>query len=226
MRIGRALGIIACAATSLGYGVLSPSVAGLINGRQFIAARGPYMDYAPLSALTPLDKMFCAEVQPVLRSNGAIVTTTSIMETRIFGHHMMEASTTDSLATPRFESHMTIYRCGFPFISGESTHWFVVDRTAPNPIAYSGQARFTAIRVPVLGPVPMVVLPPLIWRGALLNSMCFAAAYAALLWGLPWLRRRIRTLRGRCVGCGYTSQEGRACPECGLGHAMSGRTMS
>jgi hypothetical protein len=215
----RALSVIACAVLSLGYGLASPSVAGMVTGRAFLAARGPYMDYAPLSALPLIEEMFRAEVQPVLATNGATAAHTSIMETRVFGHHMMEGDSADSLATPRFQSVMNIYRLGVPFLSGESTQWYVVDRTAPNLVTYGGRGQRgrIAIPVPFLGPVPLLLFPDLIWRGVILNALSFAAIYSVVVWGVPWVRRRILSLRGRCIRCGYTTQSEGVCPECGLG---------
>lgn len=73
-----------------------------------------------------------------------------------------------------------------------------------------------AIRGDILPLIP--ALP-----GFLTDTALFTAAWAALLIGLPALRRRSRTRRRRCLACNYDMQghpNSAPCPECGTPHLI------
>jgi hypothetical protein len=67
---------------------------------------------------------------------------------------------------------------------------------------------------------PVVPLHP-IWRGLLLDALCYAGALWALHWMLTRPRRFVlevsRLKRGCCIACGYDLgfEFTRGCPECG-----------
>lgn len=63
-----------------------------------------------------------------------------------------------------------------------------------------------------------------LWLGLTADSTLYGALWAALLVGVPWSRRFIRSHRGQCARCGY-DRAGLAidaqCPECGGAPARS-----
>jgi hypothetical protein len=71
--------------------------------------------------------------------------------------------------------------------------------------------------VEALGGTFMGVPNQVLWRGALLNVMLYAAAWFAVLSGVRTAHRALRHRRGLCPNCGYSRESlGRgACPECG-----------
>ncbi|MEX2220074.1 MAG: hypothetical protein WD749_15085 [Phycisphaerales bacterium] len=61
-----------------------------------------------------------------------------------------------------------------------------------------------------------------IWRGFLLDTGVYAAAWLGVLLLIRWrpLRCAARARRGQCAACGYDRAglaAGAACPECGAG---------
>ncbi len=64
-----------------------------------------------------------------------------------------------------------------------------------------------------------IALPYLpIWPGLLANTAIFAAPWAVILFGIPFVRYIIRRARNRCTRCGYSLHglpAGSPCPECG-----------
>jgi hypothetical protein len=69
-------------------------------------------------------------------------------------------------------------------------------------------------------PVQRILPLRVIWPGLLINSLCYAAFWLALLCSLRFVRRIRSILRRhaqRCPCCGYSLHGAGGCPECGAG---------
>lgn len=58
-----------------------------------------------------------------------------------------------------------------------------------------------------------------IWRGLIVDTLVFCAAWYGVLFAAGSVRRFRRGRRGQCLGCGYDLRglDGGRCPECGVG---------
>lgn len=57
-----------------------------------------------------------------------------------------------------------------------------------------------------------------IWRGCVFNSLFYSAGLFILMFGPAAIRRYHRSIRGRCVHCGYPRGSSPICTECGAAH--------
>lgn len=57
-----------------------------------------------------------------------------------------------------------------------------------------------------------------IWRGCVFNSLFYSASLFIPVFGPAAIRRYHRSIRGRCVHCGYPRGSSPICTECGAAH--------
>lgn len=134
---------------------------------------------------------------------------------------------TSAQAKPTFvggtfgETITEIYALGLPWKSVYSIHRRDYLQGKGGTWTHFGSFGFLMSSTPTSTRVLTMAWYPL-WLGWIGNTLVHGTVFAAVIVGLPWGWRRMRTAMtgrvGRCPGCGYDlrgTAEGVNCPECG-----------
>ncbi|MCI0362920.1 MAG: hypothetical protein L0Y44_00325 [Phycisphaerales bacterium] len=112
---------------------------------------------------------------------------------------------------------IALVRSGWPCMTLEGRLDFDASR-APTPAPARSSWAIVTTKTPItVYRMTMPVMLPFrpLWLGFAMNTLFYSACFAGMVGAWVGLRRAVRFMRSRCVGCGYPIGVSPVCTECG-----------